>query len=106
VYVPEVYHALCTRRLLVTEWIDGVKLSDLEGPEVQELTALGQECFLVQLLQVGSPTRRAPHIVALLCRGPRQGAWVFSSLLLCVSREGVQAGKSQASAAHLSSAHP
>jgi aarF domain-containing kinase len=53
VYIPEVYHELSTRRLLVTEWIDGIKLSECEGDEVRELTALGQEAFLVQLLQVG-----------------------------------------------------
>eukprot|EP00240_Pyramimonas_obovata_P003426 CAMPEP_0118949866 /NCGR_PEP_ID=MMETSP1169-20130426/50374_1 /TAXON_ID=36882 /ORGANISM="Pyramimonas obovata, Strain CCMP722" /LENGTH=850 /DNA_ID=CAMNT_0006896579 /DNA_START=76 /DNA_END=2624 /DNA_ORIENTATION=+ len=53
VYVPEVMHHLCTRRLLVTEWIDGVKLSECGEDEIGELTALGQECFLVQLLQVG-----------------------------------------------------
>ena len=63
-YVPEVYHALCTRRLLVTEWIDGVKLSDCEGAEVQELTALGQECFLVQLLQVRGSKCPPPRQVA------------------------------------------
>mmetsp|Transcript_3691 Transcript_3691/g.4964 ORF Transcript_3691/g.4964 Transcript_3691/m.4964 type:complete len:942 (+) Transcript_3691:207-3032(+) len=53
VYVPEVYHSLCRRRLLVSEWIDGVKLSDCPPEEVRELIKLGQECFLVQLLQVG-----------------------------------------------------
>jgi len=53
VYIPEVYHNLTTRRLLVTEWIDGIKLSECDEDEIRELTALGQECFLVQLLQVG-----------------------------------------------------
>lgn len=55
VYIPEVYHNLTTRRLLVTEWIDGIKLSECDEDEIRELTALGQECFLVQLLQVCSP---------------------------------------------------
>ena len=53
VYVPEVYHDMCTRRVLVTEWIDGVKLSDCPKEEIRELIGVGQECFLVQLLQVG-----------------------------------------------------
>lgn len=53
VYVPEVYHELCTRRVLVSEWIDGVKLSECPKEEIRELIGVGQECFLVQLLQVG-----------------------------------------------------
>ena len=53
VYVPEVYEDMCTRRVLVTEWIDGVKLSDCPKDEIRELIGVGQECFLVQLLQVG-----------------------------------------------------
>ena len=47
------YDALCTRRLLVTEWVDGVKLSECAPDEVRELIAVGQECFLTQLLQIG-----------------------------------------------------
>ena len=53
VYIPEVYEELCTRRLLVTEWIDGCKLSDCPPDEIKEFIAVGQECFLTQLLQVG-----------------------------------------------------
>ena len=53
VYVPRVYHELSTRRVLVSEWIDGVKLSDCPKEEIRELIGVGQECFLVQLLQVG-----------------------------------------------------
>ena len=52
VYVPEVYHEMCTRRVLVSEWIDGTKLSDCPKDEIRELIGVGQECFLVQLLQV------------------------------------------------------
>lgn len=53
IYVPDVYKDLCRRRVLVTEWIDGVKLTDAPEDEVAELVALGQECFLKQLLEVG-----------------------------------------------------
>jgi aarF domain-containing kinase len=53
IYVPLVYHELSTRRVLVTEWIDGVKLSDCPKHEIRELIGIGQESFLVQLLQVG-----------------------------------------------------
>ena len=53
VYVPEVYEEYTTRRVLVTEWVDGVKLSQCSPEEVKELIAVGQEAFLIQLLQVG-----------------------------------------------------
>ena len=53
VYVPTVERDLCTRRVLVSEWIDGVKLSDCSKSEIRDLVKIGQECFLVQLLQVG-----------------------------------------------------
>ena len=51
--VPKVYDEYTTRRMLVSEWIDGRKLSECEPEEIKELIAIGQECFLVQLLQAG-----------------------------------------------------
>lgn len=53
VYVPEAVEELCTARLAVTEWIDGVKLSECDKKEIQRLTPYAQEAFLVQLLQYG-----------------------------------------------------
>jgi predicted unusual protein kinase regulating ubiquinone biosynthesis (AarF/ABC1/UbiB family) len=53
VAVPRVKTELTTRRVLVSEWVDGVKLSDCDPQDVKELIAIGQECFLVQLLQAG-----------------------------------------------------
>merc|ERR1712176_208972 len=53
VYIPNVYEEYCSRYLLVTEWVDGKKLTECEPEEVRELVAIGQECFLTQLLQVG-----------------------------------------------------
>lgn len=53
VYIPKVYRKFCSRRLLVTEWIDGVKLSECAPEEIMELTDIGQEAFLVQLFQLG-----------------------------------------------------
>ena len=53
VYVPKVYHEHRTRRVLVSEWVEGTKLSDCPKDEIRELIGVGQECFLVQLLQVG-----------------------------------------------------
>lgn len=53
VYVPKVYHDLCSRRVLVTEWIDGVKLSSCPPEKINELIPAAQEAFLTQLLQIG-----------------------------------------------------
>jgi predicted unusual protein kinase regulating ubiquinone biosynthesis (AarF/ABC1/UbiB family) len=53
VYIPAVYEEYCSRKLLVTEWIDGCKLSECPPDEIKEYIAVGQECFLTQLLQVG-----------------------------------------------------
>jgi len=53
VYVPRVHQELSTRRILVTEWVDGVKLSECEPEEIRKLISIGQEAFLTQLLQVG-----------------------------------------------------
>ena len=53
VMVPKVYDAYTTRRVLVSEWVDGRKLSDCDDDEIRDLIAIGQECFLVQLLQAG-----------------------------------------------------
>jgi predicted unusual protein kinase regulating ubiquinone biosynthesis (AarF/ABC1/UbiB family) len=72
-YVPEVYLQYSTRRLLVSEWVDGVKITDLPPIEIQQMTALGAKCFLFQLLELGAfhgdphpgeclPNLHAPHI--------------------------------------------
>jgi hypothetical protein len=53
VTVPKVYHELCTRRLLVSEWIDGKKLSDASDEEINRVTPLAQEAFLTQLFDAG-----------------------------------------------------
>lgn len=51
--VPKVYQELCTRRILVSEWMDGVKLSDCSKEEIAEITPVAQEAFLTQLFQFG-----------------------------------------------------
>ena len=72
-YVPKVFENLCTRRVLVSEWIDGVKLSDCPPETIKSLIpstfiifnsiiltvhystflSVAQEAFLTQLLQIG-----------------------------------------------------
>jgi len=53
VYIPRVYEEYSSQKLLVSEWIDGVKLSRCEPSEIRELIDIGQEVFLTQLLQLG-----------------------------------------------------
>lgn len=57
VTVPKVYHELCTRRLLVSEWMDGKKLSDATTEEINRVTPLAQEAFLTQLFEAGCKFR-------------------------------------------------
>jgi aarF domain-containing kinase len=52
VLVPAIFEEFSTRRLLVSEWVDGTKLTELPAEELRELVSVGQEAFLVQLLQV------------------------------------------------------
>lgn len=53
VYVPKVYTEYTTRKVLVTEWIDGPQLAKSEPEVIRRLTAVGVECFLTQLLETG-----------------------------------------------------
>ena len=53
IYIPRVYESLCTRRVMVSEWIDGRKLSDCSPEEIRTSIPEAQEAFLTQLLQVG-----------------------------------------------------
>ena len=51
--VPQVYQDMCTRRVLVSEWMDGIKLSECPPEEIKEITAVAQEAFLTQLFEHG-----------------------------------------------------
>lgn len=53
VFVPKAYQELTTRRILVSEWVDGKKLSDCSQEELGVLTPIAQEAFLVQLFETG-----------------------------------------------------
>lgn len=53
VKVPAVYHNLTTQRVLVSEWIDGIKLADAPKEQIRALIADGVELFLIQLLDFG-----------------------------------------------------
>lgn len=53
IVVPKVYQDMCTRRILVSEWMDGVKLSECESDEIADITNIAQEAFLLQLFDFG-----------------------------------------------------
>ena len=61
--IPEPLMALTSRRVMTMEWVAGVKLTQLPAPQVRDLVAVGQEAFLVQLLEIGAtpcPTATCP----------------------------------------------
>jgi ABC1 atypical kinase-like domain len=53
VVVPKVFEECCTRRVLVSEWIDGTKLSQCSMEQIAQVTPQAQEAFLTQLFEVG-----------------------------------------------------
>merc|ERR1711992_255250 len=53
IYVPRVWREHTTRKVLVTEWIEGPQLAKSSPEVIQRLTPVGIECFLTQLLETG-----------------------------------------------------
>jgi len=53
IYVPEVYEKYTTRKVLVTEWIEGAQLAKSAPEVINRLIPVGVECFLIQLLDTG-----------------------------------------------------
>ena len=53
IVVPEVHPQLTTRRVIVTSWIDGVKLSSCKSEDVLELCDALLNCYLHQLMGTG-----------------------------------------------------
>ena len=53
IYVPMVYHEFTSRKVIVTEWIEGEKLANSSPKIIERLTKVGIECFLNQLLVTG-----------------------------------------------------
>lgn len=54
VTVPDVFVQYTTRRVIVTEWINGMKLVDAPRDQIRELIPVGVELFLTQLLDIGA----------------------------------------------------
>ena len=58
VYIPKVYRQTTTARILTTEFIDGIKVSDIDrleaaGLDPKVITARGAEISLVQIFETG-----------------------------------------------------
>ncbi len=58
VYIPKVYRRLSTKKVLTTEFVDGIKINDLEalktaGLDLEQLCDLGTEIVLAQVLEFG-----------------------------------------------------
>ena len=56
--VPKIYNDTTSRRVLTMEWIDGIKLTNLEGVkklgiDPDEMIEIGVQCSLEQLLEHG-----------------------------------------------------
>jgi len=80
VYVPSCERPLTTRKVLVTEWIEGEQLARSPPDVIKRLTAVGVACFLAQLLDVGF-FHSDPHPGNLLVDA--QGRLVLIDFGLC-----------------------
>ena len=80
VYVPRCYRRATSRRVLATEWIVGEQLARSPPEVIRRLTAVGVDCFLVQLLQIGF-FHSDPHPGNLLV--DREGRLVLIDFGLC-----------------------
>ena len=52
IYVPRVYEEHTTRRVLVTEWIEGAQLAKSPPEVINKLIPVGVECFLIQVISI------------------------------------------------------
>jgi predicted unusual protein kinase regulating ubiquinone biosynthesis (AarF/ABC1/UbiB family) len=89
--VPRIYHHATSRRVLTMEWIDGVKLTNLEavralGVDPNELVGVGVNCSLQQLLEHGF-FHADPHPGNLLALADGRLAYLDFGMMSSVSRE-------------------
>jgi predicted unusual protein kinase regulating ubiquinone biosynthesis (AarF/ABC1/UbiB family) len=84
VYVPHVYTSTTTRKVLTTEWIEGVQLAKSSPETIRRLIPCGVECFLNQLLSIGF-FHSDPHPGNLLVN--EQGQLVLIDFGLCAEVE-------------------
>jgi predicted unusual protein kinase regulating ubiquinone biosynthesis (AarF/ABC1/UbiB family) len=89
--VPRIYHEATSRRVLTMEWIEGVKLTNLEavramGVDPDELVTVGVNCSLQQLLEHGF-FHADPHPGNLLALPDGRLAYLDFGMMSEVSRE-------------------
>ena len=89
--VPVIYHEATSRRVLTMEWIDGVKLTNLEavrslGIDPDHMVQIGVNCSLQQLLEHGF-FHADPHPGNLLALPDGRLAYLDFGMMSEVSRE-------------------
>jgi len=89
--VPAIYHNATSRRVLTMEWIDGVKLTNLEavkalGVDPDEMVTIGVNCSLQQLLEHGF-FHADPHPGNLLALADGRLAYLDFGMMSSISRE-------------------
>ncbi|WP_411868985.1 AarF/UbiB family protein [Vulcanococcus limneticus] len=89
--VPRIYHQATSRRVLTMEWIDGVKLTNLEavralGIDPDDMVTVGVNCSLQQLLEHGF-FHADPHPGNLLALPDGRLAYLDFGMMSEVSRE-------------------
>ena len=89
--VPRIYHQATSRLVLTMEWIEGVKLTNLEavrgiGVDPDEMVNIGVNCSLQQLLEHGF-FHADPHPGNLLALSDGRLAYLDFGMMSEVSRE-------------------
>jgi len=89
--VPRIHHEATARRVLTMEWIDGVKLTNLEavrqlGIDPDDMVSVGVNCSLQQLLEHGF-FHADPHPGNLLALPDGRLAYLDFGMMSTVSRE-------------------
>jgi len=89
--VPRIFHQATSRRVLTMEWIDGVKLTNLDavralGVDPDDMVQVGVNCSLQQLLEHGF-FHADPHPGNLLALADGRLAYLDFGMMSEVSRE-------------------
>lgn len=91
IYVPQIYWQFTAKRVLTMEWVEGVKLTELEkikaqGLDSRQIIGLGVECSLRQLLDRGF-FHADPHPGNLLVRNDGKLAYLDFGMMSYVEPE-------------------
>ena len=93
IYVPRVYEEHTTRRVLVTEWIEGAQLAKSPPEVINKLIPVGVECFLIQVISINiilviilllsswRPASSTRTPTPATSWSPRTGGWLSSTLV-------------------------